>query len=138
MNDSEDEGSRFNCETLAEIKGKNRVLLSAEAAKDFWSLEKRQQARLVANMDLWAEGRQMTDTQFNGNEGRARNNRMLQAFKVHKVRCYGFVCPLEGRKTFVVIDVDPDKKSDRGKPRVLERAKTRLVNFEEKYGEHNG
>lgn len=136
MSDSDDEASQFNCETLAEKKGNNRVLLSNGVAKEFWSLDKRDQARLIANMDLWVENRALADTQFNGNEGRAKNGRMLMAFKVHKVRCYGFVCPLQGQKTFVIVDVDPAKKTHKGKPRVLDRAKVRVVNFEEKYGEN--
>lgn len=137
MNDSEDEARRFACETLVAIKGGNRVLLSSEAGKEFWSLDQRPRARLLVNMELWAEGRAMSENQFNGNEGRTKGgvNRMLQAFKVRKVRCYGFVCPLEGRKTFVIVDVDPAKKADKGKVRILERAKSRVVAFETEYGD---
>jgi hypothetical protein len=136
MSDSEDKAERFRCESLVD-RGENRVLLSAEASKEFWALDTRQKARLLANMELWAEGRQMTDKQFNGSEGRAKGgvNRMLMAFKIHKIRCYGFVCPLEGRKTFVIVDVDPAKKTDKGKVRVLDRAKDRVVAFEKRYGE---
>lgn len=136
MNDPEDEARRFACETLS-IKGGNRVLLSSEAGKEFWLLDSRQQVRLLANMDLWVEGRAMSENQFNGNEGRTKGgvNRLLQAFKVRKVRCYGFVCPLEGRKTFVIVDVDPAKKANKGKVRILDRAKTRVVAFETKYGD---
>lgn len=135
MSDSVDDASQFNCETLAEIRGKNRVLLSSGAAKEFWSLDKRDQARMVANMDLWVEDRTLADTQFNGNEGRAKNGRMLLAFKIRKIRCYGFVCSLQKRKTFVIVDVDPAKKTNKGKPRILDRAKIRVINFEEKHGE---
>lgn len=137
MSDSTDEAEQFECETLAE-KGANRVLLSKEAAKEFWTFETRKQAKLVANMDLWVDGQILADNQFNANEGRTKGgiNRMLQAFKVRKIRCYGFVCPLQGRKTFVIVDVDPAKKSDKGKPRVLERAKERVIRFENKHGDH--
>lgn len=140
MSDSEDSGGPFQCVTLVEIKGGNRVLLSKEAGKEFWALEKRQQARLLANMELWADGRRMSENQFNSSEGRTKGgiDRMLMAFKVWKVRCYGYVCPLEGRKTFVIIDVDPAKKTDKGKVRVLDRAKDRVVAFEKKYGESYG
>lgn len=138
MSDSEDEAEQFQCETLVDRKGGNRILLSREAGKEFWALETRQQARLLANMELWADGRQMMDTQFNGNEGRTKGgvNRMLQTFKVHKVRCYGFVCPLKGQRTFVIVDIDPAKKSNRGKVRLLDRAKARVVAFETKYGDY--
>ena len=136
MSDSEDDAERFQCETLVEKKGGDRVLLSQGAAKEFWALEQRQQARLLANMELWVDGRQMMDNQFNGNEGwtKGTDKRMLKAFKVRKVRCYGFVAPLKGRKTFVIVDIDPAKKTEKGKPRVLDRAKARVVAFEEKYG----
>lgn len=138
MSDSDDEAARFECETMAQKIQGDRVLLHEEAGKEFWALDDRQQARLLSIMELWADGRVLTDKQFNGNEGRTKGgiNRMLQAFKVHKIRCYGFVCPLEGRKTFVIVDIDPAKKSDKGKSRILDRAKTRVVNFEEKYGEY--
>lgn len=137
MSESQDTAKQFQCETLVDKKGGSRVLLSTEAGKEFWALETRQQARLLANMELWSDGRPMSETQFNGNEGRTKGgiNRMLQAFKVHKIRCYGFVCPLQGRKTFVIIDVDPAKKAEKGKVRILDRAKNRVVTFENKYGD---
>ena len=136
MSDSEDKAEQFRCETLVD-RGGNRVLLSAEAGKEFWALETRQQARLLANMELWVDSRQMTEKQFNGSEGRTKGglNRMLMAFKVHKIRCYGFVCPLEGRKTFVILDIDPAKKTNKGKVRILDRAKERVVAFENRYGD---
>src|SRR5207237_10583300 len=136
MSDSEDEADRFGCETLVGKWGGNRVLLSHEAGKEFWALDRRQQARLLAVMELWADDRTMTDTQFNGNEGRTKGRvqRMMMAFKIRKVRCYGFVCPLGARKTFVIVDVDPAKKSNKGKARILDRAKDRVVAFELQYG----
>lgn len=136
MSDSEDEAGRFHCETLVARWGGNRVLLSEEAGKEFWALDRRQQARLLATMELWVDDRTMTEKQFNGSEGRTRGRikRMLMAFKMHKVRCYGFVCPLEGRKTFVIVDVDAAKKSNKGKARILDRAKERVVEFESNYG----
>lgn len=135
MYDSPSHQTIFECEVLSSGTG-GRVLLNKQAAKDFWGLDTKQQARFLAIMDLWANDQRLNEKQINHNEGRTKGgiDRLLQAFKIRKVRCYGFVCPLGGVKSFVVIDIDTAKKQIRGAKRILDRAKARVNSFEKKYG----
>jgi hypothetical protein len=128
--------TRFGCARL--VRGaQGQVLVRKEAFEEIKALEPRQQAQLLARMSLWANGRSMTKEQFNGNEGRCKKgdiNRLLQVFKVHKVRLFGFVRPINLIKSFIVVDVDPAKKQDRANRRILSRAMDRVISFEEEFG----
>jgi len=133
----DDDLTRFGCSSLA-VGSQGQVVVRAEALQEIQALDQRQQAQLLARMALWADGRKMTREQFNGNEGRCRKgdiNRLLQAFKVHKVRLFGFVRPLLSLKSFVVVDVDPSKKQDKANKRILNRAIDRVISFEEEFGD---
>lgn len=115
-----------------------RVIAQRGAFDQFKELDGRQKAQLLARMTLWSDGRHMPSEHFNANEGRCRKgdiNRLLQAFKVHKVRLFGFVRPFANRKTFIVVDIDPAKKQDRANRRILARATDRVISFEEAFGE---
>lgn len=130
-----DPALEFESETLMQSVSGARVILWEPAAGEFHSLELRQKAQLLAYMELWADGRRMGEKQFNGSEGRVKStNRMLQAFKIHKIRGYGIVLPLKGKKTFALVDWDVAKKDNKAKPRVLERARDRAAAFETKFG----
>ena len=137
MNRLIDPLARFGCSLL--VRGhQGQVVVRSEARAEFEALEQRQQAQLLARMSLWADGRRMTAEQFNGNEGRCRKgsiNRMLQAFKVHKVRLFGFVRPLLKSKSFIIVDVDPAKKQERANRRIMSRSIDRVISFEEEFGD---
>ena len=112
--------------------GVARVLMAKAITKEFFAVESKKQARLLANAKLWADGHRLTDEQFNGNEGRCggHNDRMLVALKVHKVRLYGFVRSYRGVRTLLIVDLDASKKQNRANPRVLKRAKVTAVRLD--------
>jgi len=119
-------------------EGRAQVLLREEASKEFWSLEQRAQAKLLARCKLWAAGKRLSEEQLNHNEGRARKgdiNRRIEAFKISSVRLFGFVRPLMGFKTFVAVGVDAAKKQRKANPRVLSRVTARILQFEEQFGD---
>lgn len=137
MSDSSDGAEQHECETLAETKNGPRVLLTKEAADDFWAIDSRVLSRLVSFMDLWIDSPQKLNEKQFRSEGRCGGiaNRMLVAFKNQAVRLFGFVCPLGGRKSLVIVDVEPKKQSQKAKQHVLDRARKRAVEFERKFGE---
>jgi hypothetical protein len=126
------------CETLSGKKNGPRVLLAQEASDAFWSLDRRILARLVNLMDLWVEDPQKLSEKQLRSEGRCGGaaNRMLMAFKNQAVRLFGAVYPLGGR-TFVVLDVEPKKQSQKARKHILERARKRVREFEGKCGGEN-
>lgn len=127
MSDSTD-FSEIDCDHV--LSGSEaRVLMRKKVTKEFEKLDSRQQSRLMSNMKLWADGRNPSQEQFNGNEGRCggANNRMLVAVKVHKVRLYGFVRQYRERKTLILVDIDPAKKSNKASPHLLKRARAAAV-----------
>lgn len=140
MNDSSGSVEQTECETLSEQDDGARVLLAKEASDAFWSIDRRLLARLVSLMDLWVESPQKLSDKQLRSEGRCGGtaNRMLMAFKNQAVRLFGFVCPLGGRRSFVIVDVEPKKQSQKAKQHVLERARKRVRDFEEKCGGGNG
>lgn len=98
-------------------------------------MEEKAKSQFLRIMDLWIEARALTPQQFNGNEGRAKRgsaNILLGAFKRFKIRLYGFSHNLSGRRTFIIIDLDPAKKQDKADPKVLKRAKERALDLVEK------
>lgn len=136
MKDEEDELSRFGCSLVAD-EALARVIITSDTVKPFTSLDERTQARLVRVIQLWCKGMNLTPEQFNPNEGRCQKgniNRLLQAFKTHGVRLYGFTRRLLGKKTFIILDADPAKKQNRADQGILKRAKDRVIKFEEDFG----
>ncbi|HEV2594661.1 MAG TPA: hypothetical protein VGU01_05610 [Sphingomicrobium sp.] len=136
MDDEEKDFRQFECRPIC-AEALARVIMRDEAFKAFVDLEERPRARLVRVMQLWSKGMALTPEQFNGNEGRCQRgsiNRLLQAFKTHGIRIYGFTRRLVGKKTFVIVDVDPAKKQKRADQGILNRAKDRVIYFEAKYG----
>lgn len=114
------------------------MLIRRDAYAEFAELEERKQAQLIARMDLWSDGRRMSSEHLNANEGRCKKgdiNRMLQAFKTHKIRLFGFVRPLLSLKSFIVVDIDPAKKQDKANKRIVARATDRVIEFEEEFGD---
>ena len=137
MSESSDDADAYGCELLVR-EGRAQVVLREEASKEFWSLEQRAQAKLLARCKNWAAGRRLPEEHLNHNEGRARKgsiNRRIEAFKISGVRLFGFVRPLMGFKTFIAVAVDAAKKQRKANPRVLSRATTRIIEFEEKFGD---
>lgn len=137
MSESSDDVEAYGCELLVR-EGRAQVVLREEASKEFWSLERRAQASLLARSKLWATGKRLSGEQLNHNEGRARKgeiNRRIEAFKFSHVRLFGFVRPLMGFKTFVAVAVDAAKKQRKANPRLLSRAAARIIEFEEKFGD---
>jgi len=126
MSDSDDELSKLDCELLAET-AKGRVAISKQVSGEFRAIEDRKRFRLTRIMELWCDGRPLTEEMFNPNEGRApQSNLMLQAFKVFKTRLYGFVRQVAKKKTFIIVDMDTAKKQNKSDKGILKRAKARI------------
>lgn len=117
----------IDCDLIAGRYGA-RVLMRRAVMKVFDKLNDKQKGRFFGIMNRWCEDpRLLTPEMFNGNEGRSpRHNEMLQAFKIRKVRLYGFATALAGKRSFVVVDADPSKKQDKADPKILKRAKVRV------------
>ena len=128
--------SEIGCDHV--LSGKEaRVLMRKKVTKQFSKLDTRQQARLISNAKLWADGRSPSSEQFNGNEGRCggANNRMLVAVKTHKVRLYGIIRQYRGEKALIIVDIDAAKKTNKAAPHILKRAKTAAVELDDICGE---
>jgi len=114
------------------------VAICEDAEEDFDGLDERKQAQLLRAMDLWCAGQRLTPEQFNASEDRARKgdlNVLVQAFKVWKVRFYGAVFQVGGKKHFLVVDADLAKKQRKADPKILKRAKVRALALAEKLAE---
>lgn len=118
----------FGC-VLIVRKGASQVVIEASLVKDYNRLDAAARARMERVMELWCEERALTKAMFNGNEGRSARGTMLQAIKAFKVRLYGFVTDIDGRRSFVIIDHDPAKKQDAADQNILKRAKGRVDGF---------
>lgn len=116
------------------------VAMMADVEDDFGKIEERKLSQLVRVADRWCGGHPLTKEQFNGNEGRARRgslNVLVQAMKTHKVRLYGAVFQIGGRKTFMIVDADIAKKQDKANPVRLDRAKERALDVAEQLNNDN-
>lgn len=138
MSDSTDYAN-VGCEHVLEGQ-EGRVLMSHSILDRFFSLETRAQAQLMSRMKLWADGIPLTKEQFNGNEGRCGggNDRMLVAVKTSvamKTRLYGFIRHLRGKRTLIVVEIDTAKKQDKANPRVVGRAKSEVLFYDERCGD---
>ena len=122
----DDSLEQIECDLLEERCGA-RVAIHRAVRKPFDNLDDRKRGRLRAIMRLWCEGSRLTPEMMNTNEGRStKSNTMLQAFKTFKVRLYGFSASVGSRRTFVIVDCDPAKKSDKANKNILARAKDRI------------
>jgi hypothetical protein len=119
---------RFGC-VLIVRKGASQVVIEASLVKDYNRLDATARARMERVMELWCEERALTKAMFNGNEGRSAKGKMLQAIKAFRVRLYGFVTQLDGRRSFVIVDYDAAKKQDPADQNILKRAKGRVDGF---------
>lgn len=126
MDDTTDESlESLECDALVEAGGA-QVAIRRGMRGDFDALDDKKQGRFRRIMELWCVNQKLTPEMFNANEGRSpQGNLLLQAFKAFKVRLYGFARPVQGIRTFIVIDADPAKKQDRADPGILKRAKGR-------------
>lgn len=124
----------MDCDFVTDGDG-GAVIMQKEVTKDFVELETKKQAKLMANMRIWARGLKLTEEQMNFNEGRidGESGRMLYAVKTHKVRLYCFIKSLLGKKTLIVVDMDASKKKDKADARILARAKRKASDFDSKY-----
>ena len=116
------------------------IVWNSAAREEFYQAEEVPQTRILAFCKLWCDEQRLTPQQYNGNEGRAQRgsiNRLMGAFKTHKVRLYGYQRTLFGKATFMAVACDPQKKSDKGKPRILAAAASRIIDLEERLGERN-
>lgn len=129
--------AKLGFEVLAGTEGAC-VAIDAHLMKELEEIDPKKLARLIRIMELWCLGQQLSGEQFNGNEGRARRgdlNVMLQAFKTHKVRLFGFVMSIDLKRTFLIVDLDPAKKQNKADPKILKRAHGRALDWTEKAGE---
>jgi hypothetical protein len=117
----------IECDLLAERFGA-QVVMRRVVKKIYDALADKQKGRFLGIMGRWCEDpRMLTPDMFNGNEGRSpRNNVMLQALKIRKVRLYGFSRSISRRRSFIIVDADPSKKQDKADPKILKRAKSRV------------
>lgn len=128
MQGSADESlDEIECDLLAERCGA-RVVIRRVMRKVFDALTDKQKGRLLGIMSRWCEDpRSLHPDMFRPNEGRSsRHNTLLQAFKIRKVRLYGFGGTIGQKKTFIVVDADPAKKQDKADPKILKRSKARV------------
>jgi hypothetical protein len=119
----DDSHEALGCRCLA--KGTDTgacVICKTKIIKEFEKLEDRQQARLLRAMQRWCDGHVLTEEMFN-NEGRSAGNLMLQAFKTHKIRLYGYETNLNGNRTFVIVERDLAKKQTKADQELLKRAR---------------
>ena len=122
---ADDSLESLECDLLANAGG-SQVVIWRAVRGEFDALDDKNQGRFRRIMELWCSNQRLTPEMFNANEGRSQqDNLLLQAFKAFKVRLYGFVRPVQGTRTFIVIDVDPAKKQNRADPGILKRAKGR-------------
>jgi hypothetical protein len=121
----------LKCQELAS-KVRRQVVIHQAAEDEFDQVDERKQARLLRIMELWCDGQRLTEEQFNGNEGREQKgdvNVLLQAFKTHKVRLYGIDTQIDEKRTFVILEVDSEKKQNKADPKILKRAGSRALEF---------
>lgn len=110
---------------IVESSESARVALSKQAKKEYDGLEAQPRGRLKRIFQRWCKGQSLTEEMINPNEGRtSKHNEMIQAFKVRRVRLYGFVRSTDGMRTFFVLDADSAKKQNKAGP-ILGRAKKR-------------
>lgn len=112
----------LGCECLAEHMGAC-VFCDAKIAKEYDGLDDRQQGRLKRAMQRWCEGSALTNEMFNPNEGRSVGNLMLQVFKTHKIRLYGYETVVDNKKTFIIVERNLSKKKDKADQALLKRAR---------------
>ncbi|PXA98494.1 hypothetical protein DMC47_08320 [Nostoc sp. 3335mG] len=126
MSDDADESlDSLECDLL-EQSGGSQVAIWRGMREEFDALDDKKQGRFRRIMQLWCSNQRLTPEMFNANEGRSpQDNLLLQAFKAFKVRLYGFVRPVQGCRTFIVIDADTAKKQDRADQGILRRARGR-------------
>jgi len=126
MDEIDDELERMGCRAVVRT-GEGQVAITAAADVEYQDVEQKKVDRLTRIMELWCDGRALTQEMFNTNEGRAPvSNILLQAFKAFKIRLYGFVRQVAGMKTFVIVDIDPAKKQNKADKGILKRAKDRV------------
>lgn len=111
-----------------------RVAIATRLLPTYRQLDVRQQARFEAIMLRWCKEIALTPEMFNANEGRSPGNILIRAFKIHKVRLYGFVRAMGKMKTFLIVEIDPSKKQDRADQKILKRAYNRA----DEIGKGNG
>lgn len=123
----------IECDLLVERCGA-RVAIRRVMRKIFDALTDKQKGRFLGIMARWCEDpRSLPPDMFNPNEGRSnRHNTLLQAFKIRKVRLYGFGGTVGKKKSFVIVDADPAKKQDRADQKILKRAKNRVDDITDK------
>jgi hypothetical protein len=135
-NPKDDSLEQIECDVLAEHSGA-RVVIRRAVRKLYDALDDQAIGRLKHIMKRWCDDPALlTDKMFNGNEGRSpRHNMMLQAFKnsAAKVRLYGFSISISDQKTFIIIDTDMAKKQTKADSGILNRAKSRVDDFLDKY-----
>lgn len=121
-NDSLD---KLDCMLLVD-GGEAQVAIRSAVRKEYEGLQTQHRGRFKRIMEMWCEGHPLPTKMFNYNEGRSTGNIMLQAFKAFKIRLYGFSRSVKGKNTFIIVDIDPQKKQDKADPGVLKRAKGRV------------
>ncbi|WP_397586696.1 hypothetical protein [Sphingobium fuliginis] len=125
--DDDDSHKALGCKCLAVGATTGHcVICTDKIAKEYEKLEDRVQARLERAMLRWCDGHALTPEMFNGNEGRSVGNLMLQVFKTHKVRLYGYETTLQGRRTFIIVERDLAKKQNKADQELLKRAKNNI------------
>jgi hypothetical protein len=117
---------RIGAEPLV-VEADAQIVILEKVKKVFEGIEEQPKARLTRVMELWCLGKPLTDKMFNGNEGRSKQkNMMLQAFKAWKVRLFGIVTSISGKKTFIIVNIDSAKKQEKADKNILRIAKERV------------
>jgi hypothetical protein len=89
-------------------------------------------AEFVNNMDYYNRlGQDKFKKEGNFPSGHPGGDVALWEFKAFQWRLYGGIAEVEGRRCFVGVAVDPDKKRDRANQQLLTIAARRLGGFSE-------
>ena len=86
------------------------VLVTAKAGKGVRKFDAVASAKLRRLMTRWCNGDTIHEEGFE-KEGRSKTGQLLEAFKSHQHRLYGFECRVNGARAFIVVDTDIKKQT---------------------------
>lgn len=133
MKELDDDGDGLasrGAKTLLEGDG-SRVGITTKTLKLWNKLDAMRRGRLKRTMVEWCAGRRLHREVFKsgGRYGQSAGGRTIAVFKSWQVRLYGFEEPMDGIRTFIIVDADLAKKQDDADPDTISRLKLRADAF---------
>ena len=92
------------------------VVVSGKVWKAIRAAPDQSKAQLLKTFDQWCEGYALPDGKHKRNEGRYHHGEesiLRQAFAASSIRVYGWIETVEGVETFILVDVDVNKKQQK-------------------------